>query len=59
MSEALGLSQDEVIAKIDAVKTWDDYAKLGEEYVAAVNEDGKYWTSVDTGGTDWSFQPHT
>jgi len=53
MSEAMGLSQDEVIAKIDAVETWDDYQALGEEYKAAVNDDTKYWTSVDTGGTDW------
>ena len=53
MSEVMGISQDEVIAKIDAVKTWDDYAKLGEEYKGAVSEEGKFWTSVDTGGTDW------
>jgi arabinosaccharide transport system substrate-binding protein len=53
MSEAMGLSQEEVIAKIDAVKTWSDYEALGKEYVDAVGEDGKYWTSVDTGGTDW------
>ncbi|CBK74096.1 ABC-type sugar transport system, periplasmic component [Butyrivibrio fibrisolvens 16/4] len=53
MSEAMGLSQEEVIAKIDAVKTWDDYAKLGEEYLGTVNEEGKYWTSVDAGGVDW------
>lgn len=53
MSEAMGLTQDETIAKIDAVKTWDDYQALGEEYLGAVSEDGKYWTSVDTGGTDW------
>ena len=53
MAEAMGISEDEVTAKIDAVKTWDDYTKLGEEYVAAIGEDGKYFTSVDTGGTDW------
>ena len=53
MSEAMGLSQEEVIAKIDAVKTWSDYEALGKEYVDAIGEDGKYWTSVDTGGTDW------
>ncbi|MCR4588834.1 MAG: extracellular solute-binding protein, partial [Lachnospiraceae bacterium] len=53
MSEAMGLSQEEVIAKIDAVATWDDYVALGEEYVAAIGTEGKYWTSVDTGGTDW------
>ena len=54
MGDAMGLSQDEVIAKIDAVKTWDDYEALGTEYVEAAGEQGtKYWTSVDTGGTDW------
>ena len=53
MSEAMGLTQDEVIAKIDSVVTWDDYEALGEEYLASVSEEGKYWTSVDTGGTDW------
>lgn len=54
MGDAMGLSQDEVIAKIDAVKTWDDYETLGTEYVEAAGEKGtKYWTSVDTGGTDW------
>jgi arabinosaccharide transport system substrate-binding protein len=53
MAETMGLSQDEVIAKIDAVETWDDYEALGEEYLASVTEDGKYFTSVDTGGTDW------
>ena len=54
MSDAMGLSQDEVIAKIDAVKTWDDYEALGTEYVDAAGDKGtKYWTSVDTGGTDW------
>jgi arabinosaccharide transport system substrate-binding protein len=48
--EEAGLSQ----ADIDAVKTWDDWAALGEKYLAAIgNEEGKYWTSVDTGGTDW------
>ena len=36
------------------VKTWDDYEALGTEYVEAAGEKGtKYWTSVDTGGTDW------
>ncbi len=53
MSEAMGLTQDEVIEKIDAVETWDDYEALGEEYLSNVSEEGKYWTSVDTGGTDW------
>lgn len=53
MSEAMGISQDDVIAKIDAVVTWDDYVALGEEYKAAINDESKYWTSVDTGGCDW------
>lgn len=53
MAETMGLTQDEVIEKIDAVVTWDDYQALGEEYKAAINDDTKYWTSVDTGGTDW------
>ncbi len=55
MAEAMGLTQDEVIAKIDAVVTWDDYAALGQEYVDAVATEGKYWTSVDTGGVDWQW----
>ena len=53
MSEAMGLSQDEVIAKIDAVKTWSDYEALGNEYLTALGDDTKYFTSVDTGGVDW------
>lgn len=54
MGDAMGLSQADVIAKIDGVKTWDDYEALGTEYVEAAGEKGtKYWTSVDTGGTDW------
>lgn len=41
-------------ADIDAVVTWDDWAALGEKYLAAAgNEAGKYWTSVDTAGCDW------
>ena len=40
-------------ADVDAIKTWDDYTKFGEKYIAAVGQDGKYFTSVDTGGTDW------
>lgn len=52
MAEAFGISNEEVIAKIDAVKTWADYTALGEEYCQAAGE-GKCWTSVDTGGTDW------
>ena len=55
MAEAMGLSQDEVIAKIDNVVTWDDYAALGQEYVDAISTEGKYWTSVDTGGVDWQW----
>lgn len=48
--EKAGITQDDV----DAVKTWDDYAALGEKYLDAIGHpDGKYWTSVDTGGTDW------
>lgn len=53
MSEAMGISQDDVIAKIDAVKTWDDYTALGKEYLEALGEEGKCFTSVDTGGVDW------
>ena len=54
MADAMGLSNDDVIAKIDNVKTWDDYEALGTEYVEAAGQKGtKYWTSVDTGGTDW------
>ncbi|MCF0131725.1 MAG: extracellular solute-binding protein [Pseudobutyrivibrio sp.] len=53
MSEAMGLSQDEVIAKIDAVKSWSDYEALGTEYKTAISDDTKFWTSVDTGGCDW------
>ncbi|MCR5502513.1 MAG: extracellular solute-binding protein [Lachnospiraceae bacterium] len=55
MAEAMGISNDEVIAKIDAVKTWADYEALGNEYVSAINTEGKYWTSVDTGGVDWMW----
>lgn len=35
MGDAMGLSQADVIAKIDGVKTWDDYEALGTEYVEA------------------------
>ncbi len=38
---------------VDAVKTWDDYEALGKKYVEARGEEGKYWTSIDTAGTDW------
>ena len=55
MADAMGISQDDVIAKIDSVVTWDDYAALGQEYVDAIATDGKYWTSVDTGGVDWQW----
>lgn len=40
-------------ADVDAIKTWDDYTAFGEKYVAAVGQEGKYFTSVDTAGTDW------
>lgn len=50
--EEAGLTQ----ADIDAVETWDDWVALGEKYLDAIgHEDGKYWTSVDTGGTDWMW----
>lgn len=42
-------------ADIDAIVTWDDWAALGKKYVEARGEEGKYWTSVDTGGTDWMW----
>jgi arabinosaccharide transport system substrate-binding protein len=48
--EEAGITQEDV----DAVVTWDDYTALGEKYLEAIgNEEGKYFTSVDTGGTDW------
>lgn len=47
--EAVGLTQ----ADVDAVVTWDDWTELGRKYVEARGEEGKLWTSVDTGGTDW------
>lgn len=47
--EQYGITQ----ADIDAVVTWDDYEALGQKYIDTVGEEGKYWTSVDTGGTDW------
>lgn len=53
MAEAMGISEDEVTAKIDAVVTWDDYEALGKEYVDAIATEGKYFTSVDTAGVDW------
>lgn len=55
MAEAMGISQEDVIAKIDAVVTWDDYAALGQEYLDAIATEGKYWTSVDTAGCDWQW----
>lgn len=56
MAEAMGISNDDVIAKIDAVVTWDDWAALGNEYLEALGKpEGKYWTSVDTGGVDWQW----
>ena len=53
MAEAMGASQEDIIAKIDAVVTWDDYVALGQEYLAAIATEGKFWTSVDTAGCDW------
>jgi arabinosaccharide transport system substrate-binding protein len=47
--EAVGITK----ADVDAVKTWEDYTALGEKYIKAVGQEGKYFTSVDTGGTDW------
>ncbi len=50
--EEAGLSQ----ADIDAVETWDQWVALGEKYLDGIGRpDGKYWTSVDTGGTDWMW----
>ena len=49
--EEAGFSQTD----IDAIKTWDDYTTFGKKYVDAVGQDGKYWTSVDTGGVDWMW----
>jgi len=48
--EEAGITQEDV----DAVVTWDDYTALGEKYLEATgNQEGKYFTSVDTGGADW------
>lgn len=48
--EDAGLTQ----ADVDKVETWDDYTELGKKYLKAIgNPDGKFFTSVDTGGTDW------
>jgi len=49
--EEVGITQEEV----DAVVTWDDYTALGEKYIAAKGEEGKCFTSVDTGGVDWMW----
>lgn len=50
--EEAGITQ----ADVDAVVTWDDYAALGQKYLDAIgNPEGKYWTSVDTGGVDWQW----
>ena len=46
--EAAGITEDDV----KAVKTWDDYEALGLKYKEAVPDEGKYFTGVDTGGTD-------
>ena len=47
--EEAGITKDDV----DAVVTWDDYTELAKKYKEAVPDEGKYFTSVDTGGTDW------
>lgn len=50
--EEAGITQ----ADVDAVVTWDDYTALGEKYLAAIGDpEGKYFTSVDTGGVDWMW----
>lgn len=50
--EEAGLTQ----ADVDAVVTWDDYEALGKKYLEAIGSpEGKYWTSVDTGGVDWMW----
>ena len=50
--EEAGLSQ----ADIDAVETWDQWVALREKYLEGIGRpEGKYWTSVDTGGTDWMW----
>lgn len=51
----LGVLEEAGITKedVDAVVTWDDYQALGEKYMAAQKEEGKYFTSVDTAGGDW------
>ncbi len=50
--EEAGITQEDV----DAVVTWDDWAALGERYLDAIGRpEGKYWTSVDTGGVDWQW----
>ena len=50
--EEAGITQEDV----DAVVTWDDWAALGDRYLDAIGRpDGKYWTSVDTGGVDWMW----
>lgn len=49
--ENYGITQ----ADIDAIVTWDDWVALGKKYVEARGEDGKVWTSVDTGGGDWMW----
>lgn len=50
--EEAGITQEDV----DAVVTWDDWVALGERYLDAIGRpEGKYWTSVDTGGCDWQW----
>lgn len=49
--EEVGITQ----ADVDAVVTWDDYTALGQKYIDAKGEEGKYFTSVDTAGVDWMW----
>ena len=49
--EEAGFTQEDV----DAIKTWDDYTAFGEKYIKAVGQEGKYFTSVDTGSVDWMW----
>ncbi|MCR4743830.1 MAG: extracellular solute-binding protein [Lachnospiraceae bacterium] len=47
--EKYGITQEDV----DAVETWDDYTALGKKYIETRAEEGKYFTCLDTAGTDW------
>lgn len=46
--EEAGIKEEDV----KAVKTWDQYTELGKKYKEAVNDESKFFTGVDTGGTD-------